>query len=62
MIKSHEYQKKYKRFVQGVISEDEFRRYLALSLSKEDLINIVVSGAKSLRRAVAIGEPMEVKR
>lgn len=62
MINSREYQRKYKRFVQGLISEEEFRRYLALSLSKEDLINIVVSGAKSLRRAVAIGEPMEVKR
>ena len=62
MINSHEYQRKYKRFVQGVISEEAFRRYLALSLSKEDLINIVVSGAKSLRRAVAIGESMEVKR
>ncbi len=62
MINSREYQRKYKRFVQGVISEEEFRRYLALALSKDDLINIVVSGAKSLRRAVAIGEPMEVKR
>jgi hypothetical protein len=62
VINSREYQRKYKRFVQGVISEEEFRRYLALSLSKEALIDIVVSGAKSLRRAVAIGEPMEVKR
>jgi hypothetical protein len=62
VINSREYQQKYKRFVQGVISEEEFRRYLALSLSKEALINIIVSGAKSLRRAVAIGEPMEVKR
>ncbi len=62
MINSREYQRKYKRFVQGVISEEEFRRYLALSLSKDDLIDIVVSGAKSLRRAVAIGEPMEVTR
>jgi len=62
VINSREYQRKYKRFVQGVISEEEFRRYLALSLSKDDLIDIVVSGAKSLRRAVAIGEPMEVTR
>jgi hypothetical protein len=62
VISSREYQRKYKRFVQGVISEEEFRRYLALSLSKDDLIDIVVSGAKSLRRAVAIGEPMEVTR
>ena len=61
MIDPREYQRKYKRFVQGVISEEEFRRYLALSLSKEDLIDIIVSGAKSLRRAVAIGEPLEVK-
>jgi hypothetical protein len=62
VISSREYQRKYKRFVQGVISEEEFRRYLALSLSKDDLIDIVVSGAKSLRRAVAIGEPKEVTR
>jgi hypothetical protein len=62
VIDSHEYQQKYKRFVQGVLSEAEFRRYLALSLSKDDLINIVVSGAKSLKRAVAIGEPIEVTR
>ena len=57
----HEYQRKYKRFVQGVISEEEFRRYLTLSLSKQDLIDIVVSGAKSLRKAVAIGETLEIK-
>ena len=57
----HEYQLKYKRFVQGVISEEEFRRYLTLSLSKQDLIDIVVSGAKSLRKAVAIGETLEIK-
>ncbi|MEE8322561.1 MAG: hypothetical protein V3R57_02925 [Candidatus Bathyarchaeia archaeon] len=62
MIDSHEYQRKYKRFVQGVLSEAKFRRYLALSLSKEDLINIVISGAKSLKRAVAIGDPVEVTR
>lgn len=61
LIDSNEYQRKYKRFVQGVISEEEFRRYLLLSLSKEDLINIIVAGAKSLRRAVAIGEPLEAK-
>lgn len=58
MIDPHEYQMKYKRFVQGVISEEEFRRYLTLSLSKEDLIEIVVAGAKSLRMAVALGEPL----
>ena len=52
---------KYKRFVQGVISEGEFRRYLHLSLSKEDLIEIVVSGAKGLRSRVAIGEPVDIK-
>ena len=48
---------KYRRFVQGVISEEEFRRYLTLTLSKEDLINLIVAGAISLRMAVAIGEP-----
>ena len=61
MIDPREYQSKYKRFVQGVISEEEFRRYLTLSLSKKDLVEIVVSGAKSLRKAVAIGEPLEIK-
>jgi len=53
-----EYQRKYKRFVQGLISEEDFRRYLMLSLSKEDLIDVIVSGAKSLRSAVSIGEIM----
>ena len=62
MIDLPEYQMKYRRFVQGMISEGEFRRYLILSLSKNDLIDTVVSGAKSLRRAVAIGEVMEVER
>ena len=62
MINPSEYQVKYKRFVQGVISEDEFRRYLTLSLSKKDIIDIVVSGAKSLRKAVAIGKVVEVER
>ena len=54
-----EYERKYKRFVQGLISEETFRSYLLLSMSKKDLIDIVVSGAKSLRRAVAIGEIVE---
>jgi hypothetical protein len=62
MIDPQQYQKKYKRFVQGLISEDEFRRYLTLSLSKNDLINIVITGAKSLRKAVAIGEAVEIER
>ena len=57
-----EYRRKYRRFVQGLISEQDFRRYLTLSLSKEDLIEVVVAGALSLRRAVAIGEPLEVRR
>jgi hypothetical protein len=61
VIDPREYQRKYKRFVQGVISEEEFRRYLTLSLSKADLINIVVSGAKSLRKAVAIGDVLEIE-
>ena len=52
---------KYRRFVQGVISEEDLRRYLTLSLSNEDLIDIVVSSAKSLRRAVAIGETLEAE-
>ena len=45
-----------------MISEDEFKRYLTLSLSKEDLIDIVVSRAKSLRNHVAIGEVQEIER
>jgi hypothetical protein len=53
---------KYKRFVQGIISEEDFRKYLVLSLSKSDLINLVVSGAKSLKHAVAIGEPLGIER
>jgi hypothetical protein len=56
-----EYQIKYRRFVQGLISEEDFRSYLVISLSKDDLINIIIAGAKSLRKAVAIGEPLEVK-
>ena len=55
-----EYARKYKRFVQGLISEEDFRRYLTLSLSKEDLIAILMQGAKSLRKAVSIGEPLTV--
>jgi hypothetical protein len=62
MIGSREYKIKYKRFVQGLISEDEFRTYLTLSRSKSDMIDIIVTGAKSLRRVVALGEPLEVKR
>lgn len=55
-----EYTGKYKRFVQGVISEDAFRSYLMLSLSKEDLIDLIIKGAISLKKAVAIGEPLQV--
>ena len=58
MMDPRRYRRKYRRFVQGLISEDEFRRYLTLSLSKKDLIDLVVSGAKSLRKAVAIGEAL----
>jgi hypothetical protein len=58
MINILEYQRKYRRFVQGLISEEDFKRYLTLSLSKEDLTEIVIASAKSLRRAVAIGEPL----
>jgi hypothetical protein len=61
MINPREYQLKYKRFVQGIISEDEFKQYLFLSLSKEDLMEIVIVGAKSLRKAVSIGESLGVK-
>lgn len=56
-----EYQMKYRRFVQGIITEAEFRQYLTLSLSKKDLINLILVSAKSLRKAVAIGEPLEIK-
>jgi len=62
MMDPQKYRRKYRRFVQGLISEDEFRRYLTLSLSKKDLIDIVVFGAKSLRKAVAIGEALEIER
>jgi hypothetical protein len=61
-INQHEFNLKFKRFVQGVISEDEFRRYLHLCLSKEDLIEIVMSGARGLKSKVAIGEPLDIKR
>ena len=61
MINPREYRLKYKRFVQGIISEDEFKQYLFLSLSKEDLMQIVIAGAKSLRKAVSIGESLGVK-
>jgi hypothetical protein len=58
MMNIHEYQRKYRRFVQGLISEEDFKRYLTLTLSKTDLTHIIISSAKSLRRAVAIGEPL----
>jgi hypothetical protein len=61
LINPYEYHMKYKRYVQGIISEEEFRRYLVLSLSKNDLIDIIVSGAKSLKRAVALGEPLGIE-
>lgn len=51
-----EYEHKYRRFVQGLISEEDFRRYLVLTLSKENLIEIVIESAKALRNAVSIGE------
>lgn len=51
-----EYERKYRRFVQGLVSEEDFRRYLKLALSKEDLVEIVISSAKALRNAVSIGE------
>jgi hypothetical protein len=54
-----EYERKYKRFVQGLISEEDFRRYLTLTLAKEDLIEIVIASAKALRNAVAIGEVLQ---
>jgi len=62
MIDPKKYRKKYRRFAQGLISEDEFRRYLTLALSKKDLIDLVVAGAKSLRKAVSIGETVEIER
>ena len=61
MIDVHEYKIKYRRFVQGLISEKDFRTYLYVSLSKDNLIDIIIASAKSLRKAVAIGEPLEVK-
>lgn len=61
MVDMAEYQIKYRRFVQGLISEEDFHSYLIICLSKDDLINIIIAGAKSLRKAVAIGEPLEVK-
>jgi hypothetical protein len=56
-----EYVSKYKRFVQGIISEDDFRRFLMLSLSKGDLIDLIIHRALSMKRAVSIGEPLQVK-
>ncbi|MDQ1280551.1 MAG: hypothetical protein QG670_1814 [Thermoproteota archaeon] len=58
MIDDYGYQQKYRRFVQGMISEDEFKRYIFTQLTKDDLIEIIVSSAKSLREAIAIGEPL----
>jgi hypothetical protein len=58
MIDDYEYQQKYRRFVQGMISENEFRRYIFTQLSKDDLIEILLSSAKSLREVVAIGETL----
>jgi hypothetical protein len=58
MIEDYGYQQKYRRFVQGMISEDEFKRYIFTQLTKDDLIEIIVSSAKSLREAIAIGEPL----
>ena len=55
-----EYRRKYKRFVQGLVSEEDFRRYLMLSLSKKDLVDLIVQGALSLRNAVSIGESLHV--
>lgn len=51
-----EYERRYRRFVQGLVAEEEFRRYLTLTLSKEDLIEIIIASAKALRNAVSIGE------
>ena len=58
MIDRYEYQSKYRRFIQGIITEEDFKKYLNLSLSKDDLIKILVLSAKSLRDLVAIGEPL----
>jgi hypothetical protein len=44
-----------------MITEQEFRAYLYASLSKDDLMNLVVHGAKNLRHAVAIGEPLNLE-
>ena len=54
-----EYQRKYKRFIQGLITEEDFRKFLELSLSKRELVEIIISNAEALRKAVAIGEPLE---
>jgi hypothetical protein len=44
-----------------MITEQEFRAYLYCSLSKQDLITLVLAGAKNLHKAVAIGEPLGVE-
>jgi hypothetical protein len=44
-----------------MITEREFRTYLFCSLTKEDLIHLVVLGAKNLQHAVAIGEPLNLE-
>lgn len=56
-----EYRRKFKRFVQGMITEQEFRAYLYCSLSKQDLMTLVIAGAKNLQKSVAIGEPLDVE-
>ena len=61
MIDSRKYRRKYKRFRPGSDIRRGVQEILTLSLSKNDLIEIVVSGAKSLRKAVAIGETLEIK-
>ena len=44
-----------------MITEQEFRAYLYCSLSKQDLVALVLAGAKNLQKAVAIGEPLDVE-
>jgi hypothetical protein len=44
-----------------MITEQEFRAYLYRSLSKQDLIALILAGAKNLQKAVAIGEPLDVE-
>jgi hypothetical protein len=44
-----------------MITEHEFRTYLFCALTKEDLIQLVVLGAKNLQHLVAIGKPLNHK-